>query len=386
MRPYLWWGLLFLVVVPAHAETPPKVVKDSWDAAYMEGARCGYFRTTVHEIERDGQKLYRTTLALNLKIKRYNSIIPLRMETTTDETPEGKVVGLTLTQFLDKGRLVQTGVVQGDKLIMKSGSDPMGRTFPWNDQVIGSYKQERLLAERQVKAEDNLEFLSFEPSLPAVVNVHVVVKPVEDVDLLEAKTDGAALKVERIKKNLLRVETRPDKLMVEGKPVQLPKLVTWLDKDYNAARSEMDLPGLGKLTLYRTSPAAAKQEGPAPALLPDLGLSTLIPLDKAVERIHARSQVVYRITIKDDDDPASTFVKDARQDVKNVKDGSFELHVRAVRQPVMVENPPAPKEEFLKSSYFIDSTDPKVIRADDPGNRRRAEFVEEGAAHREMGA
>jgi Transglutaminase-like superfamily len=382
MRPYLWWGVLFLVVSPARAEAPPKVVKETWDAAYIEGARCGYFRTAVHELERDGQKLFRTTLEMNLRIKRYNSIIPLRMESTTDETPAGQVVGLTLTQFLDKGRFVQTGVVQGDKLIMKSDNEPNGRAFPWNDKVIGSYKQDRLLAERQVKAGDAIEFLSFEPSLPAVVNVHVVVKPAEAVDLLEAKLVGQALKVERAKKNLLRVETQPDKFMLEGKPVQLPKLIAWIDKDYATARSEMDLPGLGKLTLYRTSMAAAKQEGAAPALLPDLGLSTLISLDKAVAHIHTRSQVVYRITIKDEDDPATTFSQDARQEVKNVQDGHFELQVRAVRQPVAVEKPAAPKEEFLKNSYFIDSTDPKVIRltiqaiGDEPTSWKRALLIE----------
>src|SRR5438270_12536799 len=101
MRPYLWCGLVLLVVAPARAEAPPKVVKESWDAAYLEGARCGWFRTTVHELDRDGQKVYRTTLEMSLAIKRYGSVIPLRMQTTTDETPDGKVVALSLTQFLD---------------------------------------------------------------------------------------------------------------------------------------------------------------------------------------------------------------------------------------------------------------------------------------------
>ena len=42
MRPFLWCAILFLAA-PARAEAPPKLVKEAWDTAYVEGARCGYF-------------------------------------------------------------------------------------------------------------------------------------------------------------------------------------------------------------------------------------------------------------------------------------------------------------------------------------------------------
>src|SRR5262245_19527387 len=113
MRSYLWCALLLLVVAPARAEAPPQTVKDVWDMVTVHGTRCGYFHTTVQEMERDGKKLYRTTLEMNLLVKRYNAVIPLRIEMSTDETADGKVVALSLTQFLDKGnRVVQTGTVQ----------------------------------------------------------------------------------------------------------------------------------------------------------------------------------------------------------------------------------------------------------------------------------
>src|SRR5205823_12338943 len=108
-------------------------------------------------------------------------------------------------------------------------------------------------------------------------------------------------------------------------------LTAWMDAEYTVARSAMDLPGLGRLTLYRTSMAVAKEEGAAPDLLPDLGLQTLIRLDKYIERVHGRAEVVYRITIKDDDEPLTAFAKDARQEARAGKDGAVELRVRAVR-------------------------------------------------------
>jgi transglutaminase-like putative cysteine protease len=136
--------------------------------------------------------------------------------------------------------------------------------------------------------------------------------------------------------------------------------VVWLDKDFQQVRSQLELPGLGQLTLYRTTQKVAEKEGVAPALLPDLGLNTLIALDRTIPRVHEAKSVVYRITVKDEDDAATSFVKDARQDIKKLKDDSFELTVRAVRGPVAVANPGEPKKEYLGSSYFLDSGDDKV--------------------------
>jgi hypothetical protein len=360
MRRYLWCGLLFLAVAPAQAEAPPKLVKETWDAAYVEGARCGHFRSAVHEVERDGKKVYRTTQEMNLLVKRYKEVVRLRIESSVDETAEGKVVGLTLTQFTDKGKFAITGTVQNDKLVLKPEGDLKGKTLPWDDKAVGPYKQERLLAERKAKAGDKLEFLSFEPSLLTAVTVRAAVKPAEEIDLLEEVKAGDMVKVQRVKKSLLRVEAQPDQIMLEGKPLKLPRLVTWLEKDYTVARSETEFPGLGKMTLYRTTAAVAKQEGLAPALLPDLGLNTLIPVDKALDGVHAKAEVVYRVTIQGEDEPATAFAHDARQEVANVKDRTFELHVKAVRRPAAVENPGKADEEFLKSSYFIDADDAEV--------------------------
>src|SRR5262249_20145379 len=97
-----------------------------------------------------------------------------------------------------------------------------------------------------------------------------------------------------------------------------------------------------------------------PDLLPDLGLSAIIPVKQVIDRPHDARAVVYRITVQGDDDPATTFARDARQQVRNVKGGTFELVVRPVREPAPVEDPPAAKEEFLKSSYFLDSDNKRV--------------------------
>src|SRR5262245_27929239 len=119
-RHVVWFAAIALAlpVVPARAEAPPKVVKDAWDAAYLEGRKCGSFHTLTTAVERDGQKVFHTTLTMDLRIRRYNAVVPLRIEMTNDETEDGKVVAMSMTQFTDKGNLTQTGVVSGDELVV----------------------------------------------------------------------------------------------------------------------------------------------------------------------------------------------------------------------------------------------------------------------------
>ena len=77
MKRYVpWIGVLFLVVSPLRAEpTPaPQPVKETWDAVYIEGAKAGYFHTTVREIERDGKKLLADTQVMRLGVKREGKV------------------------------------------------------------------------------------------------------------------------------------------------------------------------------------------------------------------------------------------------------------------------------------------------------------------------
>ncbi len=362
MRRYgVWCGVVLLWVTPLRAEpTPLKVMRETWDAAYLAGAKTGHFHTTVHEIERDGKKLYRTTLAMELSIKRYNAVVTLRMETGTEETPDGKVRRLWQTQFVDRGQTVLSGTVEGGELVVRAANDPDGRRVPWNDAVLGMYAQERLFQDKKARAGDRFEYLNYELGLLSAVKVKAVVKEPEEVDLLEVVPGEGKLRVGSVRKKLLRVEAMPDKVILEGKPIALPGMTSWLDRDLMPVRSEMEMPGLGKVTLYRTTREVARQEGLVPAQMPDLGMNALIPLNRAIDRPNAARSVVYRVTVKGDEDPATLFVQDNRQTVRNVKGNSFELEVRAVREPAEVGGASSAKEEFLKSTYFLDSADEKV--------------------------
>jgi transglutaminase-like putative cysteine protease len=361
----LWSGLLLLLVAPVHAKDagPGKLIKETWDAAYLEGARTGYYHTTIREVERNGETIYVATLEMSLTIKRFNDIVKMRMQTGAEETADGKVVGLFLTHFLDRDkRFVMTGRVKDGKLLRRANNDPKEQAVPWNDKVIGLYKQDRLFKENKVKPGDVLEYLNYELVLPApvaAVRIKALVKEPQEVDVLEVKTEGGKEVVQRVKQKLLRVEAVPDKVEIGGNAIPLPRFVSWLDSDYQPVRSQMDMPGLGQVTMYRTTETVARQEGVAPALLPDLGLGNLIALNRKVDRMHQLKEVVYRVMVKDDDDPTTVFFRDDRQAVRNRVGQTFELVVKALK-PEPAEKPGTVRPEYLKSSFFLNSDDPRI--------------------------
>lgn len=137
-------GILLLVgQVPAQ---PPqgKTIEDVWEAAYLGKARVGYFRTKVEEVERADTKVLRTTKHIELTMKRFNSPVRLQAEIGTEEKLDGKVTAVFMKQAQDTGALKLTGTVVGDGLHIKVDGTRIDKTIPWNNQVLGLYRQEHL--------------------------------------------------------------------------------------------------------------------------------------------------------------------------------------------------------------------------------------------------
>jgi hypothetical protein len=392
MRRYIvWCAALALTAAPVRAEAPPKVVRETWEAAYLEGVKCGSFRTTTLAWERDGKKLFRTTLAMDLRIRRYDAVVPMRMEMSDDETVDGKVLAMSMTQFAGRQSLTQTGVVDGDELIVGIKGREETRRVKWDPTALGMRKQESIFRDRDVNPGDHFDYRSFEISLLTAVTVRIAVKDPEEVEFLTPKKEGDRTVARREKRKLLRVEALSDKVQIDGNAVQLPGMVSWLDGNREVVRSQMELPGLGLVTLYRTTKEIAEEEGAAPALMPDLGLNTLIRLERPIPRPHDAAALVFRVTVKGDDDPSTTFVRDARQQASDVAGSSFTLTVRRQVVPEGDAGTSEVKPEYSQGSYFIDSDDERVreFAAEAVGREadawRRAQRVERWVRDRMTG-
>src|SRR5262245_5390372 len=163
MRLVFCLGLVLLLGGPGRADPAPgKLVAETWEAAYFEGARAGYAHTIVREVGKGDAKLLRTTRNLYLKVKRYDSVVSIRLEGTTDEKPDGKAVAFSFTQFLDGGKkLTLTGQVEDGKLVLRSSADPASRALPWKEGPIGLHRQDTIFAQKKVKPGDSFSFLSY---------------------------------------------------------------------------------------------------------------------------------------------------------------------------------------------------------------------------------
>ncbi len=321
-------------------------VLDFWDAAYLQGGRAGYVHTYTEEITQNGEKLLRTTAELRLTIKRFTDTIQLGMDTGTLETPEGKVTGVFMRHYLGKTKKLEiAGTVVGKQVKLILDGNQELKPAPWDDRVLGLYRQQTLFQDRQVKPGDSFSYPSFEPSINLVLATYVDVKDYEEVTLNAGQR----------KQRLLRVETRPQRI----EKVQLPSLVTWLDADLKQVRADMDIPGLGAVQLYRTTKALALNTS-GPIAKTDIGLSQLVRLSQRIPQPYDTTAAVYRIRIRDDDDPASSFAQDDRQQVKNVQGDTIDLYVRGSRGPTGQGEEGAPGAEYLQSSYFINCDDTRV--------------------------
>jgi hypothetical protein len=352
-------------------ESPSRTILDVWHAAYLEGGRAGFGHTSVNEVERDGMKVLETTTELSLTVKRFQKIVELRMKTGSVETPEGKVLGVSMTQYLGNQRtLLMTGTVKGKQLrIQVSGMAKSDKTIPWDDQVLGLYAQENLYKDRKVQAGDVFSYSTYEPVFASVITNQVAVKNKEEVDVLQVAERGAAkpaghrirdyedIAVYRVKKRLLRCEAVPDKLETDKDSIQLPPLLAWLDDDLQVVRTQVEMPLLGTLVLYRTNKLVATQRVKQYV---DIGLTSHIPLNKRIDLPYTKESAVYRVTVSKDINPETTFVQDERQQIKNIKGNTFELHVQASHERQAADSTAQVSDEFLKSCYFINSNDAKV--------------------------
>ncbi len=327
-------------VVGASADEPAgKLVREYWDAAFLNGEKSGHIHTTVIESKRGEQTVLRVSRELQLTVKRFGQVANLRAETGNDETPDGKLLGVFMVQEIAKGQENRISGQVVDQVLQDSTSQRQ-RKLP--DGLITLIGEETLLQKKKPKPGDQLSYQLFEPSVYDVVQVEVHVKEFDSLLI-----DGANRK-------LLRVQARPRQ--IEG--VQLPSQTIWYDENFAPVLSQGEIPGLGELTLRRTT----KEKALAPlGHLSDLGDQSVL-LDRLIENPHRQGKIIYRVKFaKEIENLEKAFaVGDGRQTIRNVQPKSLELVVTAVRTPPTGESNELANQEYLNSNFFINCNDDMV--------------------------
>ncbi len=334
------------------AESPGELILDAWDAAYyLDGSRAGSVHTTVTRHFQPADE-FKTRVFMDLRVKRYGQVVPMRMEQTTVEDPAGKLVRMEIVQYLDQGNQRATGTVQGNTILIKSQGAAGERKVDLPPTAIGPWKQSALLRENAAKTGAAWKMDTFELSLqvPTVLNGRTIGP--EKTDVLVEK-DG---KLTPEPKELVRCEIVCDPVTIGGQTTPLPALDQWLDGG-EVVRSRVDMPGLGPITMYRVPEESARKADTGGASLPDLGSQTLVFLDKPVPDIHNKVEVVYGFSLPGDSNPKTSFTLDSRQAAGSSKGSEFDLKV--IKDSLAPS--PQPGSEALAPNFFLDSTDKAVV-------------------------
>ena len=88
------------------------------------------------------------------------------MDSGTDETAEGKVLGVSMNQYEAAGVLVFKGVVKDGKMHVEitHAAGRLSRQYDSNNKVIGLHAQDLIFKKRKAKTGDKFSFQSYEPA------------------------------------------------------------------------------------------------------------------------------------------------------------------------------------------------------------------------------
>jgi hypothetical protein len=344
--------LVLAVALPGYAraaEGPGGIVEEFWEAAHIDGVKVGFAHTTVQERNSPGGKRLRCCCELDLSFRRQGSLMRLHVEQGSEETSEGRVVGVFMRQgHAGVGpRLELAGEWEDGKMHVRVDGGRIERRLPWPTGVIGWYGREHFFQKSNVHPGDRFTFLHYEPTFNCVLTIRAQVRAAErTVPDLRGKA-------------VLCVNMTADRIEVPGHSIQPPSAVWWLDDAGLPVRKEFDLEGLGTVVLTRVSKEQA--QAPAqPGRSVDLGLKSLVLLDRVIPRPYDSRSAVYRITVAGDPEPGKALADDAHQQVRALLGETFELHVHPPQfAEVRPDARPAPGE-YLAPCRYIDCNDPRV--------------------------
>jgi hypothetical protein len=333
----LFWGSFGLA---DEGPASPVEKEESWQVIMLSGQRIGYARSLVEPFEDDGELLVRALVEMHMTIKRFGQTLRMATSLQTVETPDGKLRRFTFEMSNPPATPTKTlGVVDGDRLSLES--EVAGRKTktekPWDLDVKSPAYQDRVLREKSLRPGESLSFKAFLPEFSKVATIKLVAEKDEEITLLDGATADA-----------LRV--RITQSIVPGMAT-----IGWMNAKGESLKSSTSMLG-SEMETYTVSRDEALKEIDAKEL--DLAVNTLIKV-KPLPGVHDREEITYRIRIPDQD-PTEFLARGDVQSVQRVDAHTADVTIRAVPIPDKSEPSPSPGPEYLASSEFLQSDDPKV--------------------------
>ncbi|MHC5540018.1 transglutaminase-like domain-containing protein, partial [Singulisphaera rosea] len=336
---------LGLLIVPLAAASSGRA-QDSWDAVYLSGTKIGHVHTFIEKVNDRGRDLLRVRVDMELQFKRLKDNIKLETRYGTIETPTGEVLRIDTRTVASRQEMRTSGSAKDGKmtLTMEGGGQKQVVTIPWSPEVRGPYAAEQSLSRSPIKPGETRELLMYIPDLNKVCNTKLVARGPEDVLL----GDG--------KRSLLHIDQI---VTLEGKVLPECGATLWLDPEGQVLKSRTDL--LGGMESYRTTEEGAKAGSNK---VPEFNLiaASIIKIGNKIDKPEARHDIVYRVTLKDDD-PSKVIPRDRRQTIRSTS--GTNTAILEVKTAGPNEGPAGSEtvdDQYLRPNALVTSRDPNVVR------------------------
>jgi hypothetical protein len=367
-----------LLSLPACWKAPsqPEMMRETWDACFLQGSRIGYAHTTVRCTVQQDLQTIETESVVHMALRREGQTSTQDSRSTSVETPEGQLIRFESEMRMGPKPIRTIGRVHGNRLdtetVAAGSTTPQRTSIPWSPDYRGPFATEQTLRRRPMQPGERrtLKCLvtQFDPA--EVADVEMIAKDYEPVALRNGTYD------------LLRIET-----VTRFSSGQKIEETIWIDRTGDTHKASVQAMGL---ETYRTSKTEALEEVEATG--PDLFSGMMVKVERPLPHAHQTKRVRYRVHLEGGD-PAGVLATGPTQAVKSIDAHTAEVTVYAIRPGRSDGNPDAPPDlptdADLRPNTFIQSDDPMIVAdakqaAGDETDPWRVAVALERYVHREV--
>jgi hypothetical protein len=333
----------------ASAEAAPESAgrDESWMACYINGTKIGYSHTVIEPVQDGQQAQIRASNEQELTIRRFQTKTVVRTQLTSWEMSDGQVIAFQ--SLLDAGGdpLRTEGQYEDGKLVMRTGSQGTVETttIDFGPAIGGFFCDQQSLRRQPMKPRETRRLKALQPIVNQVGEIRLTAVGYEATELL-SETE-----------QLLRIE-----MAVDVGASQL-KSTLWADKT-GTVRKLRD--GQIGMEAYLTSREEALTPGSGGEF--DLGLQTVVPLERPIRNPHATQKIVYAAELAEGD-IGRLLKSGGTQQVKLLDDRTAEVTVWSVRPetelPVPTAESDRPTAADRAATAMIQCQDPAVVEMAD---------------------
>lgn len=357
-RPINWLIVLLMLVGLLHsalvrADTPSsrKLISECWYERRTDKGKMGYLHQATYLVEVDGRKIYRSEQRDLLKYLRSGDPYTAEDSQYCVETEDGQVLELGYKTALGKNQfLIVRGKPKGDVLLLEV-LDQQGlktifeQTVPWDKRAIGLAAQDRLLAGKELKPGQIIAFHYFQTSMNRVIPSTFTVIGSQQITI-----GGELRPVIAIRQSYPKdIYFDPSDLFIDPQSREL-------------LRTQEESSGFGVLIQDKVTQSQALAE-----FTPEVkDVESPILINKPIKpfRRGGPKELIIKVSHDTDDDIATLFVPDGRQEVIKAMGKTVELRLRTkpqVNKDEPTPDDPKPPQEFLASNFYIRSDAAEVI-------------------------